>query len=107
MNQQQQQKMRRFTFDEVTDFSTFFDGDNPEVTDAIIKGIKEAIEKGKDEAELFELGFNEEDDFFEISLEKGEWPQALSACMTKYEKAERYDDVIEAYELLKKATDLL
>ena len=107
MNQQQQQKMRRYTFDEETDFSRFFDGDNPEVTDAIIKGIREAIEKGKDVAELFELEFNEEDDFFEISLEKGEWPQALSACMTKYEKAERYDDVLDAYELLKKATDLL
>ena len=44
---------------------------------------------------------------FEVSLEKGEWPQALSACMNKYEQAERYDDVIEAYTLLKKATELL
>lgn len=99
--------MKRFTFDEVTDFSNFFAGNNSEVTDAIVEGIKEAIEAEKDEAELFELGFNEEDDFFEVSLEKGEWPQALSACMSKYEEAERYDDVIEAYELLKKATDLL
>ena len=99
--------MRRFTFDEVTDFSTFFDGDNPEVTDAIIKGIKEAIEKGKDEAELFELGFNEEDDFFEVQLPKSEWPQALSACMNKYEEAERYDDVIDTFNLLKQATELL
>ena len=99
--------MKRFTFDEVTDFSNFFDGNNSEITDAIVEGIKEAIEAEKEEAELFELGFNEEDDFFEVSLEKGEWPQALSACMNKYEEAERYDDVIEAYELLKKATDLL
>jgi len=99
--------MKRFTFDEVTDFSNFFDGNNDEITDAIVEGIKEAIEAEKDEAELFELGFNEEDDFFEVSLEKGEWPQALSACMTKYEDAERYDDVIETYQLLKKATDLL
>ena len=99
--------MKRFTFDEVTDFSTFFDGNNDEITDAIVEGIKEAIEAEKDEAELFELGFNEEDDFFEVCLDKGEWPQALSACMTKYEDAERYDDVIETYQLLKKATDLL
>lgn len=99
--------MKRFTFDEVTDFSNFFNGNNDEITDAIVEGIKEAIEAEKDEAELFELGFNEEDDFFEVSLEKGEWPQALSACMTKYEDAERFDDVIETYQLLKKATDLL
>jgi hypothetical protein len=84
--------MKRFTFDEVTDFSDFFSGNNHEVTDAIVEGIKRAVEA---------------DDFFEVSLEKGEWPQALSACMTKYEEAERYDDVIEAYELLKKATDIL
>jgi uncharacterized NAD-dependent epimerase/dehydratase family protein len=107
LNQQQQQKMKRYTFDEVTDFNIFFDGDNPEVPDAITEGIKKAIEKGKDVAEVFEVGFAEEDDFFEISLEKGEWPQALNACMNKYEEAGRYDDVIEAYELLKKATDLL
>jgi len=99
--------MKRFTFDEVTDFSNFFSGNNQEVTDAIVEGIKRAVEAEEDEAELFELGFDEEDDFFEVSLEKGEWPQALSACMTKYEEAERYDDVIEAYELLKKATDIL
>ena len=99
--------MKRFTFDEVTDFSTFFSGNNHEVTDAIFQGIKEAIEAGVGEAELFELGFDEEDDFFEVSLPKEEWPQALSACMNKYEEAELYDQVIDAFELLKKATDLL
>lgn len=104
---QQQQKMKRFTFDEVTEFDTFFSGDNPEITDAIIEGIGKAIEEGLEEAELFELGFDEEDDFYTVSLEKGEWPQALNACMNKYEDSERYDDVLDAYELLKKATDLL
>lgn len=99
--------MRRFTFDQVTDFSDFFSGNNNEVTDAIVEGIKEAIEAEKDEAELFELGFDEEDDFFEVSLGKGEWPQALSACMKKYEDAELYDEVIDVFDLLKKATDLL
>lgn len=99
--------MKRFTFDEVTEFDTFFSGDNPEITDAIIEGIGKAIEEGLEEAELFELGFDEEDDFYTVSLEKGEWPQALSACMSKYEDSERYDDVLDAYELLKKATDLL
>ena len=99
--------MKRFTFDEITDFSSFFNGNNPEITDAIVEGIREAMDANKNEADLFELGFNEEDDFFEVSLEKGEWSQALSACMNKYEQAERYDDVIEAYTLLKKATELL
>ena len=46
--------MKRFTFDEVTDFSDFFSGNNHEVTDAIVEGIKEAIEAEKDEAELFD-----------------------------------------------------
>lgn len=99
--------MKRFTFDEVTEFEDFFTGDNPEITDAIVEGIKKAIDEGKDIAELFELGFDENDDFFEVSLEKGEWPVALNACMKKYESAEMYDSVIDAYELLKKATELL
>ena len=99
--------MKRFTFDEVTEFDQFFSGNNPEITDAIIEGISEAIASGSDEADLFELGFDEEDDFYTVSLEKTEWPQALSACMSKYEDEERYDEVLDAYELLKKATDLL
>lgn len=99
--------MKRFTFDQVTDFSDFFSGDNHEVTDAIVEGIKEAIESKKKTAQCFELGFTEEDDFFEVELPLSEWPQALSACMSKYEEAERYDNVLDAYELLKKATELI
>ena len=99
--------MKRFTFDQVTDFSDFFSGDNHEVTDAIVAGIKKAMESNKKIADVFELGFDEEDNFFEVQLPLSEWPQALSACMTKYEDAERYDDVIDTFELLKKATDLV
>ena len=99
--------MKRFTFDEVTDFDTFFSGNNPEVTDAIVSGIQEAIEESKDSADCFELGFHEEDDFFVISLPKSEWNQALSACMKKYEDAEKYNDVIDTYNLLKTIKSLV
>jgi len=99
--------MRRFTFDQVTDFNDFFSGDNHEVTDAIVEGIKIALEDKKKTANCFELGFTEEDDFFEVELPLSEWPQALSACMSKYEDAEMYDQVIDTFELLKKATDLI
>lgn len=99
--------MRRFTFDEVADFDNFFSGDNPEVTDAIVLGIREAMENNRDTADCFELGFNENDDFFEVSLPKSEWTQALNACLGKYENAEQYDDVIDTYQLLKKVTNLV
>lgn len=98
--------MKRFTFDEVTDFSEFFTGDNHEVTAAIVEGIREAVKNKKKIADCFELGFDEEDEFFEVQLPKSEWPQALSACMTKYEDAEMYDEVIDVFELLKEVTDL-
>ena len=99
--------MKRFTFDALDDFESFFSGTNNDVTDAIVAGIREAIENKKKTADCFELGFDEEDDFFEVSLPKSEWPQALSACMNKYEEAERYDDVIDTFQLLKQATELL
>jgi len=99
--------MKRFTFDALDDFESFFSGTNNEVTDAIVEGIKKAIENKKKTADVFELGFDEEDDFFEVSLPLSEWPQALSACMNKYEEAERYDDVIDTFNLLKQATELL
>ena len=99
--------MKRFTFDALDDFESFFSGTNNDVTDAIVEGIKEAIENKKKTADCFELGFDEGDDFFEVSLPRSEWAQALSACMTKYEEAERYDDVIDTFQLLKQATELL
>ena len=37
--------MKRFTFDALDDFESFFSGTNNDVTDAIVAGIKEAIEK--------------------------------------------------------------
>lgn len=98
--------MKKFTFDEVTDFSSFFSGDNQEITDAIADGIREAYETGKEEAELFELGFTASDDFFEVSLGVSEWEQALGKCLEKYEEAERYDDVIDTYTLLQKVKQL-
>lgn len=97
--------MKRFTFDEVTEFNDFFSGNNTEVTDAIVKGIREAIADKRKVADVFELGFTEEDNFFEVSLPQSEWPTALGACMNKYEEAERYDDAIDTYTLLKQVKE--
>jgi hypothetical protein len=99
--------MKRFTFDALDDFETFFSGSNDGVTDAIVEGIREAVENKKKTANCFELGFDEGDDFYEVSLPLGEWPKALSACMTKYEQAERYDEAIDTFQLLKEVTELL
>ena len=99
--------MKRFTFDALDDFEDFFSGTNNEVTDAIVAGIRTAVANKKKQADCFELGFDEDDNFFEVCLPQSEWPQALSACMTKYEEAERYDDVIDTFTLLKQVTDTL
>lgn len=99
--------MKQFNFDTAEDFENFFTGRNLEVADAITEGIRLAVRAKKKNADLFEVSFDGDDTFFEIGLPESEWPVALSNCMTHYEEAERFDDVIDTYTLLKEVTDAI
>lgn len=99
--------MKQFSFDSAEEFEKFFTGRNLQVADAITEGIRVAVKEKKREAELFEVSFGEDDNYFEIGLPFGEWPVALSNCLKHYEEAERFDDAIDTYQLLKEVTDLL
>jgi len=97
--------MRQFTFETPEEFDAFFTGKNVQVTEAIIDGIRVAIEAKKKHADLFEVTFEGADTAFDISLPSTEWPQALAKCLEIYEQAEMYDDAIDTYQLIKQVSD--
>ena len=99
--------MKQFNFETPAEFENFFTGRNLEVADAITDGIRVAVKSKKRNADLFEVSFDGDDNYFEIGLPISEWPVALSNCMNHYEEAERFDDVIDTYQLLKEVTEML
>jgi len=99
--------MKQFNFDTPEQFESFFTGRNLEVADAITEGIRVAVKAKKKNADLFEVSFDGDDNYFEIGLPLSEWPVALNNCLNHYEEAERYDDAIDTFQLLKEVTDLL
>jgi hypothetical protein len=98
--------MKQFNFDTPEDFESFFSGRNLEVADAITEGIKVAVKAKKKNADLFEVAFDGDDNYFEIGLPLSEWPVALNNCLNHYQEAERYDDAIDTFQLLKEVTEL-
>lgn len=84
------------------EFESLFDGDNPTITLGIFEGIREALEKNTEEAELFNITFEESDDLYEISLDSEQWGHALDNCLEKFEKFEMYDEAIDTFQLKKR-----
>ena len=99
--------MKQFNFETPAEFENFFTGRNLEVADAITDGIRVAVKAKKRNADLFEISFDGDENYFEIGLPISEWPVALSNCMNHYEEAERFDDAIDTYQLLKEVTEML
>lgn len=99
--------MKQFNFDTAEDFENFFSGRNLEVADAITEGIRLAVNAKKKNADLFEVAFDGDDSYFEIGLPSSEWPVALDNCLRHYEEAERFDDAIDTFQLLKEVTDAI
>ena len=84
------------------EFETLFDGSSPEVTLGIFEGIKEALEDGSEEADLFNIAFDESDELYEISLGSDQWGNALETCLEKFEEFEMFDEAIDTFQLKKK-----
>ena len=99
--------MKQFNFETPEEFANFFTGRNLEVADAITEGIRIAVKNKKKNADLFEISFEGDENYFEIELPLSEWPVALNSCLKHYEEAERFDDAIDTFQLLKEVTDML
>ena len=93
--------MKKLMFSSVDEFSEFFKGKSPELTNAIVHAIREAFMFQKKTANLFEITFDESDSVFEISLSHKQWVVALENCLEHYEEWEMGDDAIDTFLLIK------
>ena len=93
--------MKKLIFRSTDEFSEFFKGKSPELTNAIVHSIREAFMFHKKTANLFEISFDESDSIFEISLAHKEWIVALENCLSHYEEWEMGDDAIDTFLLIK------
>ena len=97
--------MLHLEFNDPEEFEVYFDPANQEtkkeVTEAIYQGIKDAIIKKLDEAELFSISFTSGDDMLDVTLKSSEWSTALENCQEKFHELEMFDEAIDVYTLRK------
>lgn len=92
--------MKQLEFKSPEEFSEFFKGKSPEVTEIIVQAIREALQYQKRVANLFQITFDGSDSVFEISLPKKEWKVALDNCLKHYHEWEMADEAIDTWQLL-------
>ncbi len=92
--------MVKLHFNSTEDFEGLFKSKKKAVTDSIVIGIEDAMQKGKRTANLFEVTFAEVDLAYEISLPKSQWQQALEQCLEHYHSLDLADEAIDTWKLL-------
>jgi hypothetical protein len=97
--------MKEFEFDSMEEFDGLFDSTDAksveEVSMTIFQGIKNAMDNGESEAELFSISFRNADDGLEVTLPKDQWGIALENCQKKFHQLELFDQAIDVYNLRK------
>jgi len=97
--------MKEFEFDSMEEFDQLFDSTDAqsveEVSTTIFQGIKNAMDNGEEEAELFSISFRNADDGLDVTLPRDQWGIALENCQKKFHELELFDFAIDAYNLRK------
>lgn len=88
-------------FENTDEFERVFKKKDKEITDAIAKGIQEALSGKKKTAQLFDISFENVDISYQITLPKSQWNKALQSCLEHYTEIGESDKAIDVY-LLKK-----
>lgn len=95
--------MVKLHFVSTDEFEVLFKKQTIKVTNAIVKGIQDAMYKGNRTAPLFEITFEEHDNLYEISLPQSQWANALEKCLEHYHAEEMADEAIDTWKLLEAA----
>ena len=93
--------MKKLHFDSPQDFKSRFDGDiNSSAFEDVAAAIYEAVKFQKKTAIIYEIHFEGADSFFEITLPKSQWIQAVEHCKEGFEKSNEFDKAFEAFNLI-------
>ena len=90
-------------FDTIKEYESYFKKNKVEVAKTIAKSISEAYDNEKEEAFVFEIGFEGNDQIvYEVSVEKDQWEQSLEACLKIFTDHDENDEAIDTYLITKK-----
>lgn len=92
--------MVKLHFRTTEEFDGVFKRKTREITDAMVEGIRDAMQANKDKAHIFQITFDDVDLLYEISLPKSQWKQALQSCLDHYHELEDADSCIDTWSLL-------
>lgn len=95
--------MIQLNFQHPEEFKSLFETKSRKVTDAIVKGISEAMHTNTNTADLFEISFEDHDMVYEITLPKKQWSVALQSCLDFYHQVDATDECIDTWKLLEAA----
>ena len=91
----------KLQFDTKEEASDFFKIKTKDTTDTIYRTIKEGLDKGSNSVNLFEIFFSTLEHYYEVSLPKSQWKQALEKCLEHYEDLGCVDECIDTYLAIK------
>jgi|GEM_PF-1483703 len=99
---------RKLLYKNQEEFSQAFKKNNNDITNLMVEGITEAFNNKKKSAQLFTIGFEDEDEYtFEVTLPSTQWVIALEQCLKNYESWDMSDEIIDTYLLIKKVKEWL
>ena len=82
------------------EFEELFRNKTLKVTNHIVEGISEAMQKNIKSADLFEISFEGVEMVYEISLPQAQWSTALQSCLDMYHEHDMHDECIDTWKLL-------
>jgi|TARA_R100000479_G_C6284354_1_gene164186 hypothetical protein len=92
--------MIKLHFESTHEFEKLFQSKNKEITDGMVQGIEQAMDKNKKVAFLFEITFTNGDHAYEITLSSHLWAEALQSCLDYYHAEGYSDEAIDCWKLL-------
>tara|TARA_R110002126_G_scaffold12654_2_gene54843 strand:- start:206 stop:502 length:297 start_codon:yes stop_codon:yes gene_type:complete len=95
--------MIKLHFNTPDEFETLFKSRDIRVTNAIVQSIKEAMQKNKRTAKMFEVSFENTEFSYEINLPMKQWVMALKNSLDFYHKENLVNEQIDTWQLLETA----
>tara|TARA_R110000868_G_scaffold39368_7_gene137023 strand:+ start:1197 stop:1493 length:297 start_codon:yes stop_codon:yes gene_type:complete len=95
--------MIKLHFNTPDEFETLFKSRDIRVTNAIVQSIKEAMQKNKRTAKMFEVSFENTEFSYEINLPMKQWVMALKNSLDFYHKENLVSEQIDTWQLLETA----
>jgi hypothetical protein len=96
--------MKIFQFNTIKDFEEAFQDLETlvDISKETVQGIVKAIDTNKKVADLYKIDIISDPHLYVVRLPKSEWESTLKNCMSYFEKADRVDETIDTFQLIKR-----